>query len=253
MAIQGPKVLEGICNWCEKRPPEEIIRWAIEAYSPNIGLSCSFGKDSVVILDMARKIKPDIKVIYINTGLEFQETLDYRDLLVEKWGLNLVEYTPIKGYQELVNESEEDIHSSNPKLCCDTLKVEPVQRALEGLDAWITGLRRDETDFRKNITIIEDHGDIVKVNPLANWTEEDVWDYIKKNDIPYNPLYDQGFRSLGCEPCTRNGNWGMFERAGRWNGTDKEGGECGIHTFMTACEGSEKTCSVRKTIDKKSP
>jgi phosphoadenosine phosphosulfate reductase len=249
LAKSSSEKLEEICDICEKRPPEEIIRWAIETYSPKIGISCSFGKDSAIVLDIARRIKPDIPVIHINTGLEFPETLKYRDRLVEEWGLNLWEYTPKKRYEELVAEYGEGIHEKNPKLCCEILKVEPIKRALEGLDAWITGLRRDETDYRKNIRIVEDYGHIVKINPLANWTEEDVWRYLRENNVPYNPLYDQGYRSLGCKPCTNNGNWGMFERAGRWSGTDKEGGECGIHTFMAPCVKPDKTCSVKRAID----
>jgi len=249
---QKYQTIEDLCHWCESRPPQEIIKWAIETY-PNIGISCSFGKDSAIILDIARKIKPEIPVFHINTGLEFQETLDYRDLILEKWKINLKEYTPIKTYEELAEEHGKDVHDTNPALCCEHLKVEPIKRALEGLDAWITGLRRDETDHRKTIRIVEDYGHVVKINPLANWTEDDVWKYLKENDVPYNPLYDQGYRSLGCKPCTENGNWGMFERAGRWTGTDKEGGECGIHTFMPACGEPDKECSVRKAIDKKSP
>ncbi len=237
--------MEELCKWCEGRSPEEIVEWAIERYAPKIALSCSFGKDSTVLLHMATRVYPEIPVLYLNTGLEFPETLEFRDKLVAEWSLNLREYTPRVTYEELAAEHGNDVYSKNPKLCCECLKVEPVKRALDGLDAWITGLRRDETEFRKNIKIIEDHNGIVKINPLANWTEKEIWNYLKENNIPYNPLYNQGFRSLGCMPCTRDGRWGQFERAGRWAGTDKWGGECGIHTFMSPDNGQ---CSVKKEL-----
>ncbi len=221
------------------------MEWAIERYAPKIALSCSFGKDSTVLLHMATRIYPEIPVLYLNTGLEFPETLEFRDKLVAEWGLNLREYTPTVTYEELAAEHGNDVYSKNPKLCCECLKVEPVKRALDGLDAWITGLRRDETEFRKTIKIVEDHNGIVKINPLANWTEKEIWNYLKENNVPYNPLYDQGFRSLGCMPCTKDGLWGQFERAGRWAGTDKWGGECGIHTFMSPDNGQ---CPVKKEL-----
>jgi phosphoadenosine phosphosulfate reductase len=209
----------------------EILRWAVRKYHPKICLSCSFGKDSSVILSMVSKIKQTVPVIYINTGLEFKETLRFKDKMVEEYRLNLIEVKPITPYEALVKDIGQDIYSTNPQLCCDTLKVEPMKRALRGFDAWITGLRRDETEFRRNIKVVERFDGIVKVNPLALWTEKDVWRYIFENNLPYNPLYNKGYRSLGCMPCTKKGRWGQFERAGRWRGTSKEGGECGIHTF----------------------
>jgi phosphoadenosine phosphosulfate reductase len=219
----------------EDKDPFEIIKWAIETYE-NIAVSSSFGKDSMVILHMAMQIKPDIPVFTINTGYEFSETLDFINRIEKEWNLNLKEYTPKLTPQKLETKYGKDLYQKDPGKCCTLMKVEPIKSALIGLDAWITGLRRDETDFRKDLGIIEefDGTDMIKINPLANWTEEQVWEYIRKNNIPYNPLYDEGFRSLGCEPCSREGKLGQFERAGRWTGTDKEGGECGIHTFMNA-------------------
>ncbi len=237
--------MEELCNWCEGRTPKEIVEWAIEKYAPKIALSCSFGKDSTVLVHLATRIWPEIPVLFLNTGLDFPETLEFRDKLVAEWGLNIREFTPRVAYEELVAKYGDDVYSKNPTLCCENLKVEPVRRAIEGLDAWMTGLRRDETEFRKTIKIVENHGTVVKINPLANWTEKDIWGYLKENKIPYHPLYDKGYRSLGCIPCTKNGTWGQFERAGRWAGTDKWGGECGIHTFSTPDNGH---CPVKKEM-----
>jgi phosphoadenylyl-sulfate reductase (thioredoxin) len=217
----------------ENLEPEEIIKWAIEKYH-KIAVSTSFGKDSMVIMHMALKIKPDIPMFTLNTGYEFSETLEFMEKIVSEWNLNFREYTPDISILELEEKYGKDFYLKDPGTCCTLLKVNPTKKALVGLNAWITGLRRDETEFRKTIGILEEFegADIVKINPLANWTEDQIWDYIRKNDIPYNPLYDKGFRSLGCEPCSRAGKLGQFERAGRWTGTEKEGGECGIHTFL---------------------
>ncbi len=217
----------------ENMEPMEIIKWAIEKYD-KIGVSTSFGKDSMIIMHMAKQIKPDILMFTINTGYEFKETLDFIEKIVSDWNLNFEEFRPDIAIEEFEKKYQKDLFNVDPAKCCTILKVEPTKKALEGLDAWITGLRRDETEFRKTIKVVEEfeETDIVKINPLANWTEKQVWDYIHENNVPYNPLYGKGFRSLGCEPCSRAGKLGQFERAGRWAGTAKEGGECGIHTFM---------------------
>lgn len=201
----------------------KVIEDAIDKYYPNIALACSFGKDSVTTLHLTRQIEPRIKIIFINTGLAFPETIEFRDRLVKDWDLYLEEYTPLQRY-EVSNEEDRDITE-----CCNMLKVEPTKRALQGLDAWITGLRADETAARKNLKQIESDLTPIKLNPIIKWTNDDVWNYIKGNNVPYHPLYDNGFVSIGCEPCTRAGRWGEFERAGRWGGKKDE---CGIHTFQ---------------------
>lgn len=212
----------------EAATPQEILRWACQRFK-RICVAASFGKDSVTVLHMLRDIKPDIEVIYLNTGYEFPQTLTFIERLKQEWNLNLREYTPVLSIEEQERRFGPDLYKTDPDRCCGIRKVEPMARALRNYDAWITGLRRDETELRKHIRVIEEQDGIVKVNPLANWTVEDVWRYIRANRVPYNPLYDQGYRSLGCWPCTLAGTWGRFERAGRWAGTGKEGGECGIH------------------------
>lgn len=212
----------------EAATPQEILRWACGRFE-RISVAASFGKDSVTLLHMLRDIKPNIEVVYLNTGYDFPETLVFIEGLTQEWNLNIIEYTPLLSVEEQEQRYGADLYRADPERCCGIRKVEPMARALQDYDAWITGLRRDETEFRKHIQIVEVQNGVVKVNPLANWTEEDVWNYTQSNGVPYNPLYDQGHRSLGCWPCTLAGTWGRFERAGRWAGTAKEGGECGIH------------------------
>ncbi len=212
----------------EAATPQEILRWACGRFE-RICVAASFGKDSVTLLHMLRDIKPDIEVVYLNTGYDFPQTLMFIERLRLKWNLNLQEYRPLLSVEEQEERFGADLYKTDPDRCCGIRKVEPMARALRNYDAWITGLRRDETEFRKHIRVVEEQDGIVKVNPLANWTVQDIWHYIRTNQVPYNPLYDEGYRSLGCWPCTLAGTWGRFERAGRWTGTAKEGGECGIH------------------------
>ena len=216
----------------ETATPQEILLWACSRFE-RICLAASFAMGSVTLLHMLRDIKPDIEVIYLNTGYDFPETLAFIEELREKWNLNIKEYRPLLSVEERERRYGTDLYKTDPERCCGIRKVEPMARALRNYDAWITGLRRDVTEFRKHIRVVEEQEGIVKVNPLANWTAEDMWYYIRTNQVPYNPLYDQGYRSLGCWPCTLPGTWGRSERAGRWVGTVKEGGECGIHLNLS--------------------
>lgn len=193
-----------------------------------IALACSFGKDSVTVLSLARRIDPGIEVFMIRTGYGFDETERFKNRMKKEWNLNLDEIYPSMSKDELESKHGKDLYSRDPKLCCDILKVEPTRRYLRNLDAWITGLRRDETEFRTSLESVERYeGMPTKVNPIVYWTNEEVWEYIKSNAIPYNPLYDRGYASLGCKPCTLAGTWGRYERAGRWFGKGKK--ECGMH------------------------
>jgi len=208
---------------------KETLSWAFNEFE-KIALACSFGKDSVTVLSIARELKPDITVFWIKTGYAFKETEDFKDLLVKEWGLEMAEVIPRISKEELEEAHGKELYKDDPKRCCECLKVEPTRRFLSDLDAWITGLRRDETEHRENLEMVERYeGMPVKINPIVKWTADDVWNYIKKYDVPYNPLYDKGFVSLGCEPCTRACSWGRFERAGRW--PDREEKECGMHTI----------------------
>ncbi len=214
---------------------QEILKLAFDRFGERIALACSFGKDSVTVLHLARQLCSQVPVIYVDTGLDFPETVAFKDNLVKEWNLNLKRFRPTRESVEHRNALDPDLNLSNPDLCCDLLKVEPTERSLRGLDAWIVGLRRDETEFRRNLQPFEEQekfngGTLVRVAPIYDWSEDDVWNYIRKNSVPYHPLYDKGYRSMGCMPCSQAGRWGRYERAGRWVGHDKQ--KCGIHTFL---------------------
>jgi len=214
---------------------KKVLKWGINKFYPKIAIASSFSVEDTVIIDLATKINPIIKVIYINTGFQFKETDEIKEIIKKKYELNLVEYSPLLSTNEQGLKYGHDLPNKNSDLCCKIRKVEPIKRALQDLNAWITGLRREQATTRKNIEMIEedcrDDGNIItKINPLAFWTKKQVWNYITDNEIPYNKLYDKGYTSIGCEPCTRTTYKGEDERAGRWSGKDKI--ECGIHTLL---------------------
>ena len=221
----------------EDKPAMEVLKWAIDTYAPKIALASSFGAEDVIIIHMMVKInKEKTRVFTLDTGRLNQETYDVMDAIRKKYDIQIEVYFPehreieemvkIKGLN-LMYESVE-----NRKLCCEIRKVHPLNRALSKLDGWITGLRREQAITRANINKLEidsSHGSIAKINPLADWTNEMIWDYIHKNNVPYNKLHDIGYPSIGCEPCTRAIHSGEDPRAGRWwweNATQKE---CGLH------------------------
>lgn len=199
---------------------KKLIKDAIKKYS-KITVACSFGKDSMVVLHLARQIKPDIPVFTIMTPFKPKETFEFKDRMIRKWNLNIKEYMSKE-------KIPENLHKTNPNECCRILKVEPTKEAVKDLDCWICGLRNTEGRARKDYQEVENKGGLIKVNPILSWTEADVWRYIAINKIPVHPWYAKGYRSLGCAPCSNPG--GKLERNGRWKGTSKCGGECGIHT-----------------------
>ena len=207
-----------------------LIESSLKEYAQT-AVFVSFGKDSMVVLHLARRIDPLVKVVSVMTKFKPPETFQYKDEMKKKWNLNL------QVYQSDV-EVPIEMAFSNPDECCRILKVEPTKEAIKDLDAWITGLRRTEGRTRTDYLEVEpglhpDTGkDIIKVNPILDWTETDIWKYMAVNSIPVHPWYAKGYRSLGCYPCTSLTDDKDTERAGRWNGTSKCGGECGIHTMF---------------------
>jgi phosphoadenosine phosphosulfate reductase len=215
--------------------PIEVLNRSISQYYPRIAIASSFSVEDTVLIDMASKIEPKIKVFYINTGFQFKETDEVKEALKKRYDLNLVEYSSLLSMEEQSLKCGTNLHERDSDLCCKLRKVEPIKRALRELDAWITGMRREQARTRRDIKIVgleykADGKPLVKVNPLAHWTRQQVWDYIVDNQLLYNTLYDNGYLSIGCEPCTRPVLQGEGERAGRWSGKGKT--ECGIHTFM---------------------
>lgn len=217
----------------EDRSPQEILAFAFATW-PKIGISTAFGPEGCALVHMASRLRPDVAVFTVDTGFLFKESIELRERFVDKLGIHLrvLEGTVTMAEQEARHGAR--LYERDTDLCCALRKVEPTERALDGLDAWIAGLRRDQGKSRAQIDVLEryDHKDgrpLVKVNPLARWTRKDTWDYLLANEVPYNPLLDQGYKSIGCWPCTRPVGEGEDERAGRWGGKKEE---CGIHTFL---------------------
>lgn len=197
------------------RAAQKLIKEAIAKY-PRIAVGCSFGKDSMVLLHLCRKIKKDIPVFSVLANTEFPETFKFKDKVVKNWKLNYTEY---------VFEQPEGVGEN----CCATPKVDKTKEAVANLDAWIAGIRRTEGITRANFQPIEEANGLTKINPLLDWTELDIWRYTAYKRIPVNPMYKKGFRSLGCKFCSsRERSENEVERAGRWRGLNKQ--ECGIHT-----------------------
>lgn len=216
----------------EKQKPQEIIAWAVKEFSPKFAMTSSFGPESGVLLHMASKIDSNIPVLFLETGFHFPETLEYKNQLVKMFGLkNVIDLkAAFERREKLVQDYEGKPYEKNPDLCCQINKVEPLDAALKGYDAWMSGIRRNQTDFRKSVRILELYeGGLYKISPLANMTSRDTWWYLKEHNIPQHPLYEKGYLSIGCWPCTRPIQAGDDERSGRWAGKEKK--ECGIHTF----------------------
>ena len=220
----------------ESQSPEQILRWALETFHPRIALASSFGAEDVAIIDILVKLNPKARVFTLDTGRLNQETYDVMDKIRDKYKVSIeVMFPKAEAVEAMVRERGLNLfyHSiENRKLCCGIRKVEPLNRALATVDAWITGLRRDQVVTRagvKKVDIDHDHGGIVKINPLADWTWEQTMAYVRQHGVPYNALHDQGYPSIGCAPCTRAIKPGEDFRAGRWWWERPEQKECGLH------------------------
>ncbi|TJY38837.1 phosphoadenylyl-sulfate reductase [Cohnella pontilimi] len=212
----------------ENASAETVIEWAVRTF-PNITFACSFGAEDVVLVDMLQKISPKTDIFYLDTDFHFKETYETRDRLVAHYGLEFVQVKPLSTPEEQAAEHGDELWKSDPNACCNIRKVEPLTRILGKYEAWITGIRRDQAPTRANAKKVEydTKFGLVKFNPLASWTSEDVWNYIRSNEVIYNPLHDRNYPSIGCEHCTRQVMPGEDPRAGRWSGTEKT--ECGLH------------------------
>ncbi|GBC94850.1 Thioredoxin-dependent 5'-adenylylsulfate reductase [bacterium HR16] len=220
----------------ETLPPQALLQWAVEQFGNRVALACSFGAEDVVLVDMLVKITPQPRIFVLDTGRLHQETYDVMERCRQRYHIEFEVYFPQTALVEqlLRTKGANSFYLSveNRKECCHIRKVEPLGRALQGLQAWITGLRRQQAVTRANVPKIEvddAHGAILKLNPLADWSEQQVWDYIRAHNVPYNVLHDRGFPSIGCAPCTRAVQPGEDIRAGRWWWETPEQKECGLH------------------------
>lgn len=216
----------------ETATPEEIIAWGRERYAPHLAMATAFGPEGCLILSMLAKAAPDTYVFNLDTGYQFQQTLDLRDRIAEKYGIEAVMLQPELTVPEYEAKHGGPLYKTNPTQCCFDRKIKVLQQAAEGQHAWMSGIRRDQSSDRAQAPIAgwDKKFNLVKISPLANWTKQDVWKRIVSEGVPYNPLHDQGYPSIGCWPCTRavvDGDGD--ERAGRWSGTAKT--ECGLHSI----------------------
>lgn len=225
-----PEGIAKLADWWEEKTPQELLALAVERFGTKVALACSFGAEDVVLVDMLVKINPEVPIFYLDTDKHFRETYETRDRLSARYGISFVQVKPALTLEEQAARYGERLWERDPNLCCNLRKVEPLARFLREFDAWITGIRREQAPTRANARKVEWDAKfgVVKFNPLADWTFKDVWRYIHENNVPYNPLHDRGYPSIGCECCTRPVKPGEDFRAGRWAGFNKT--ECGLHT-----------------------
>ncbi len=217
----------------ETASPADIVRWALEDSGiERIAVASAFQAEGTCVMHMASLIRPDVEILFLETGFHFAETLAFKEQFAERLGVTVTDLVGAFTVEQQVAEFGERLYEHDPTLCCEINKVRPMFDALQKLDAWITAFRRDSSPTRAGAPILDRYElepgrPMLKVNPVANWTRPDTWAYLKENDLPSNPLYDLGYASIGCAPCTRVRFQGEPERAGRWAGLSKW--ECGIH------------------------
>jgi phosphoadenosine phosphosulfate reductase len=218
----------------EAANPAGIVRWALEESGlDQVAIASAFQAEGTVVIHLATRIRPDVPILFLETGYQFAETLAFKERLTEQLGLNVVDLVGEYTTDRQAAEFGERLFEREPERCCGLNKVRPMFEALRGLDAWITAVRRDSSPTRAATPIVDQYElepgrEIVKVNPMATWSRQQVWAYLREHALPHNPLYDLGYSSIGCAPCTRLRFAGEPERAGRWAGIAKW--ECGIHT-----------------------
>ncbi|ACY97360.1 MULTISPECIES: phosphoadenylyl-sulfate reductase [Thermomonospora] len=205
----------------------EIVRWAVATFGDRICLTSSMS--DAALIHLVSKVKPGIDVLFVDTGYHFAETIGTRDAVEAVYPVNVINVTPTRTVAEQEAALGPRLYGRNPDLCCHLRKVEPLSRALEGYMAWFSGIRREETPSRRDRKVVEWDGrrGMVKVNPILNWTQQEMDDYIADNGVLVNPLHYDGYPSIGCAPCTRPVAPGEDPRSGRWAGLGKT--ECGIH------------------------
>jgi len=215
--------------------PVDVLTYFLNKFNEKIALSTSLGIEDQVLTHMVQLISPHTKIFTLDTGRLFPETYDLIDRTSRKYKMPIQVYFPNRNeVEQMVAEKGINLFYDsieNRKQCCGIRKLKPLARALNGLDIWITGLRRDQSVTRNDVKMVEwdELNGLVKINPLINWSEKDVWDYINEYNIPYNPLHQKGFASIGCQPCTRAIMEGEDIRAGRWWWENPDTKECGLH------------------------
>src|SRR5512145_1497188 len=239
--------LDGLRGRFRGAAPEEVLRWALSEYHPEIALASSFSKEDIVLMAMMAEIRPDARIFALDTGRLHEETYQAAEAVRGKLGVRIEWHFPDRAAVEEL-ERTKGLYSFRESLenrheCCRIRKVEPLGRALSGLSAWVTGQRREQGLTRADLNefeVDEAHGGILKLNPLAGWTGEQVETFVRERGLPYSRLHDEGYPSIGCAPCTRAVASGEDPRAGRWWWERPEHKECGLHARNAAAAAKEK-------------
>ena len=227
----------GVDNWTDvasrlaHATPREILEWAVQRFHPRLTMATAFGAEGCVLLHLLSEIEPTVRVFNLDTGYQFPETLELRDRIAERYGIEVEMVSAAASVAEYEQSHGGPLYVSNSDQCCYDRKIVPLRRALAGYEAWITAIRADQSSDRANAPIVgaDPKFGLIKINPLMSWTKRDVWAFIVTHKVPYNPLHDRGYASIGCWPCTRAVATGEDERAGRWAGHAKT--ECGLHSL----------------------
>ncbi len=231
-----PEPLEGLIEELaehsarlESATPQEIIAWASERFAPKLTMGTAFGPEGMTIIHMLSSVAPQTPVFNLETGYQFDETLNMVNRIRDRYGMEVELKRPELTVEQFEFANGGPVYKANPSACCFHRKLVVLRNAAKNMDAWISAIRRDQSPDRAKAAIVgwDKKFGLVKVNPLANSTKQSVWKMITEEDVPYNPLHDQGYSSIGCAPCTRAVLFGEDERAGRWSGTEKN--ECGLH------------------------
>ncbi|MSO40650.1 MAG: phosphoadenylyl-sulfate reductase [Solirubrobacterales bacterium] len=219
---------EQVAAELESASTEDALRWAIETFGQKLYIACSFQKTSSITVHMASQIDPEARFFYIDTDVLFPETYETKERLEQRYGTKFHRYSSMTLEQQAGLYGDE-LWGRDPDACCGIRKVDPMRSALASVDCWVSGIRREDSQSRASAPKFawDKRFNLWKLNPLADWSEQDVWRYISDNDIPYNSLHDEGYPSIGCTHCTRRPAAGEDARAGRWAGTTKT--ECGLH------------------------
>lgn len=221
---EANKILEG-------KPPRTILRWAVEQFHPRLTMATAFGAEGCCLIHMLAEIEPSVRIFNLDTGYQFAETLELRERIKRRYGIEVEYVRPETTVAEYETQHRGPLYVLQPDQCCHDRKIVPLRRAVAGYDAWLSSIRKDQTAHRAQAGAVQWDGKfgLTKINPLLGWTKRDVWAFVVKHDVPYNPLHDQGYPSIGCWPCTQPVADGQDERAGRWAGSAKK--ECGLHVM----------------------
>jgi phosphoadenosine phosphosulfate reductase len=218
--------------------PEHVLGWAFDTFGEGVAISSAFGAEGMVLIDIASRVRQNFRLFTLDTEFLFPETYNLMDQVEQRYGISIERVYPLNSPGEQERTQGPALWQRSPDLCCNLRKVEPLQRKLGELQAWITSIRRDQTTARASAGKIEwdQKFGLVKINPIADWSSKQVWQYIREHDVPYNELHERNYPSIGCTHCTRAVRPGENPRAGRWAGLAKT--ECGLHVIQAAAQSA---------------